>query len=71
MTAVENNDYVVFRLSEVLPGDYAALTASEQETRQRDLRQREASAATAAYLAEMRNSADIVIRGASSEPEQQ
>lgn len=71
MTAVENNDFVVFRLSEVLPGDYAGLTNSEQEARQRNLRQQEASAATAAYLAEMRDRADIVIRAKDLEPEQQ
>lgn len=71
MASVENGDYVVFRLNEVLPGNYAGLTASEQETRQRSLRQREASAATAAYLAEMRNSADVVIRGADLDAEAQ
>lgn len=66
MTAIENNDFVVFSVSEVLPGDYSGLTASERETRQRNLRQQEAAAATAAYLAEMRESADVSIRGNSS-----
>ncbi|HEX7046835.1 MAG TPA: SurA N-terminal domain-containing protein [Gammaproteobacteria bacterium] len=71
MTPVENNDFVVFQLSEVLPGNFAGLTASEQETRQRTLGQREASVATAAYLAEMRESADVTVRGQSREPTQE
>jgi len=62
MSGVENNDFVVFRLTEVIPGDYTKLTASERESRLRSIRQREASATTAAYIAEMRNSADVVIR---------
>lgn len=62
MTSVENNDFVVFKLVEVVPGDYANLTASERESRLRSVRQRMASATTAAYIAEMRNSADVVIR---------
>ncbi|HEX6930348.1 MAG TPA: peptidyl-prolyl cis-trans isomerase, partial [Gammaproteobacteria bacterium] len=63
MAPVENNDFVVFRVTEVLPGDYAGLVASERETRLRQLAQREGAAATGAYIAEMRNSADITVRG--------
>ncbi len=71
MTPVESNDFVVFRVSEVLPGNYAGLTTSEKEARQRSLEQREASAATAAYLAELRNSAEITVRGETLEPGQE
>lgn len=62
MTAVENSDFVVFKLSAVIPGDYSGLTSSEKESRLRSVGQREAAAATAAYIAEMRNSADVVVR---------
>lgn len=62
MTGIENNDFVVFKLTEVVPGDYSSLTASERESRRRSVRQRMASATTAAYIAEMRNSADVVVR---------
>lgn len=71
MTPVENNDFVVFRLTEVIPGRWAELTASEQEARLRSLRQRNAQTMTAAYIAEMRNSADVVISEDNLEPEQQ
>src|SRR5690606_15133246 len=63
MTPVENNDFVVFRLAEVLPGDFSSLTASERKAKQRSLAQRNGSAAATAYLAEMRNSAEITVRG--------
>lgn len=62
MTGIENNDFVVFKLTNVVPGNYAGLTASERESRLRSVRQRIASATTAAYIAEMRNSADVVVR---------
>jgi peptidyl-prolyl cis-trans isomerase D len=62
MAATENDDFVVFRLTEVIPARYAELSRSERESRRRNLRQREASLVTAAYIAEMRDNADIVVR---------
>lgn len=69
MTPVENNDFVVFQVSEVIPGEYAKLTASEREARQRNVRQREGAAVTTAYLTEMRENADIDIREENLETE--
>ena len=71
MTAVENNDFVVFRLSEVLPGEWESLTSSERESRLRSVRQREAQQSVAAYLAEMRNSADVVVRAKGLQSEEE
>ncbi|HEX6930263.1 MAG TPA: hypothetical protein VF267_13495, partial [Gammaproteobacteria bacterium] len=71
MAPVENSDFVVFRVSEVLPGNFAKLTASEKETRRRNLAQREASVETSAYIAEMRNRAEITVRGETLEPGQE
>lgn len=69
MSPVENNDFVVFQLTEVIPGRYDELTASERESRQRQLRQRVASVMAAAYVAEMRANADIVIQETNLEQE--
>lgn len=62
MSSMEDNDFVVFKVTEILPASFETLTAGERESKLRNLRQREAAAATAAYIAEMRNSADVVIR---------
>lgn len=61
MTAVEDRDYVVFNLLDVMPGDYADLTAVEREERLQAAEQQESSAELAAYLAELRSAADVTI----------
>lgn len=69
MTPVENDDFVVFLLTEVIHGRYDELSASERESQQRQLRQRVASVMAAAYVAEMRANADIVIQEKNLEQE--
>lgn len=69
MTPVENDNFVVFRLSEVIPASYAELSRSEREARRRDLRQRGTSMVTSAYIADMRANADIVVRERNLEQE--
>ncbi|MDX1443512.1 MAG: SurA N-terminal domain-containing protein [Gammaproteobacteria bacterium] len=61
MTGVEDRDFVVYSVLEVMPGDYEDLTAAERQQRLQALRQQEANAELAAYLAELRRSADVTI----------
>ena len=61
MAAVEDRDFVVFSLLEVIPGDYTELAASERSKRLQAAEQRESNAELAAYLAELRNVADVTI----------
>lgn len=69
LAAVENNDFVVFRLSEVVPVRLGELAPSERQARRRDIGQDRGTEATAAYFAEIRANADIVIKDESSQSE--
>jgi peptidyl-prolyl cis-trans isomerase D len=61
MTAVEDGDYVVFGLLEVIPGRYAELASSERRTRVQQAERSITNTELAVYLAELRNTADVKV----------
>lgn len=61
MTAVEDGDYVVFGLLEVIPGQYNELSSSERRKGVQQAERSITNAELAAYLAELRNAADVKV----------
>lgn len=61
MTAVEDGDHVVFGLLEVIPGRYSELASSERRSKVQQAERSITNAELAAYLAELRNTADVKV----------
>ncbi|HLU62068.1 MAG TPA: SurA N-terminal domain-containing protein [Gammaproteobacteria bacterium] len=62
VTAVENNDFVVFRLNEVIPGRMNEIAPRERQNRRRQLSDQHGNESITAYLGEMRANADVVVK---------
>lgn len=61
VTDTNSTDFAVFRLIDVKPGEFATLTATEQQARIEQLQRRQANTDIQAYLRELRESADVRI----------